>query len=148
MAFKASSVVPQGLLLSIKNIAAQIKSHNSAMHGDWTVNGVSAVALRQFQIDLISWRDQMQDIVNQGGSQLIQYAKDQENDQTYEIVTEFNNMKTEIADLVTQIGTVLPATLPKTVDGDNIATYNQNWNAATVNSNIASYMVDLDNAIS
>ena len=121
MAFKAASVIPESAYKQIKTLSVQIDNlaikAQSALVADVTADEIINLVYRlQEKIDNITA------LATTHG--LLQYAKDQENDQAYDVVAEYTAMVAAVNDVVAWAKTNFPA------DGDDyILAYK--WGANT-----------------
>jgi len=99
-------------VLSIKNVASAFKTR--VQTGSVTYYEVDKVVS-----DLRANREYME--LYRATSGLAQYAKDQANDQAYDIVAEYLAMRTALDDVLNTARTALNA-------ASNLVTYNTSWN--------------------
>jgi len=125
MAFKASNVLPADAYLTIKRGAVQLKVNLQGFVTYMAANDIDYDYLRGVYRTLERAKDQFDTLKTTAG--LAQYAKDQESDQAYDVVTEFNSLITTIQAAITwldnNVSTNVTAKLP------------ENWRDGTLISN-------------
>jgi len=105
MAFFASNILPEEGLNRSKKLALQVKNYLSVRENQFLSDTNADVVLATFN-DLKRYRDEFLSYRDIPG--IAQYARDQENDQTYDVVTEFNAMITAIEAVITNIYSSFP----------------------------------------
>ena len=125
MAFKASNVLPADAYLIIKRGAVQLKANLQGFVTYMAVNDTDYDYLRGVYRTLERSKTQFDTLKTTAG--LAQYAKDQENDQTYDVVTEFNSLITTIQAAITWLDNNIPTNVT--------AKLPENWGDGTLISN-------------
>ena len=95
MAFKASNVVPQEAYRQVKGAAVQLKINLLSMKSQLASSGANYDFLHGIYMTLKQADDQFTSLKSTPG--LVQFAKDQESDQTYDVASEFTTMQASIA---------------------------------------------------
>ena len=94
MAFRASNQSLQDVLVQIKRTAFVIKRDAAALRADSETTATPFARIQEFFRSLKARREAMTATAATPG--LAAYAKGQENDQSYDVVAEFNAMKAAI----------------------------------------------------
>ena len=105
MAFRASNIVPAKALEEAKSVAISAKrlaQTFSTMFQNTTNRDQVIRCWREFKIH----KEGLTTLASVSG--IAAYAKDQENDQTYDVVAEFTSLVATIDAVVTEIETVFP----------------------------------------
>jgi len=105
MAFLASNIIPEEGFNRAKKLALQVKNYLTVRESQFASDTNADVILATFN-DLKRYRDEFLSYRDIPG--IAQYAKDQENDQAYDVVTEFNSMITSVEDVMTSIYSSFP----------------------------------------
>ena len=119
MSFKATNIVPETGYRNAKNHAVSIKNYCESRSTQFQSDTNSDVVLATFH-DLRRWNDELNAIKAIAG--IAQYAKDQEDDQTYNVVAEFNALQAAVVAVMDNI----QSTFPVDVDGYLLE---KQWNA-------------------
>ena len=106
MAFKASNILPQSAYNRARNAALNLRQYCQAKSAVIQTSGMNGndllgiiETLKQSSIDFATLK------VTPG---IAQYAKDQENDQAYDVATEFNALESLVNTAVTNLAASLP----------------------------------------
>lgn len=91
MAFRASNIVPQQAYQMVKSAAVQLKTNLNAMIAQLAGAPASYEFLRDIYRTLSRAQGQFSALAATPG--LVAHAKTQEDDQTYDVVAEFNSMQ-------------------------------------------------------
>lgn len=106
MAFRASNVVPDTAYKTVRTAAVQLKANCQAFVSYMAANDTDYDYLRNVYVRLKTANTQFTSLKSTPG--LAQYAKDQEIDQNYDVVAEFNAMQSAIADVLTWMDSNVP----------------------------------------
>ena len=109
MAFRASNQSLQDVLVQIKRTAFAVKRDAAALRSDSGSQATPFVRIQDFYRSLQARRADMTARAATPG--LAAYAKDQENDQSYDVVAEFNVMRAAIVATEDWIVINMPATI-------------------------------------
>lgn len=109
MAFKATQLSPDEAYREIKRIARRVD--------EVAAEAIAALAGDVNADQIIGWAYRLRSRDNQISAvlaavdvpDLIQYARDQEDDQTYDVQAEFNAMSTQIGEVMSWVQTNFPA---------------------------------------
>lgn len=106
MAFKASNLIPENAFNNARSVAINLKRYCEVKVSIIQTSGMNAndllgvlSTLKQASIDLAALK------VTPG---IVQYAKDQENDQNYDVVAEFNALESLVNSSVTNLAMSFP----------------------------------------
>lgn len=105
MAFLASNVLPEQGYSRARQLALQAQSYCQARAAQFASTTNADVILGTF-IDLKRWHDELNTIKTIPG--IAQYARDQENDQAYDVVSEFQALIDALNAALTNIFTTFP----------------------------------------
>jgi hypothetical protein len=105
MTFRASNQLPQDGYETAKRLAISIKSYCSSKASQFANDTTADVIISVFQ-DLTRWREQLHSIRQIPG--IVQYARDQEDDPSYNVAAEFNNMLTAIDSVIANVNATYP----------------------------------------
>ena len=108
MAFKASNEVPADAYRRVKGAAVQLKLNCQSFNARLAASGADYPYLRDIYLTLTRANNQFNKLKVTPG--LAQYAKDQENNQAYDVVAEFNTMQTALQGVLTWMETNIPVT--------------------------------------
>lgn len=106
MAFKASNSVPAAAYRIVKGAAAQLKVNLQAINTQLAASGADYDYLRDIYRTLARADAQFANLQTTPG--LAQYAKDQENDQAYDVAAEFTAMRNTISAATAWMDTNVP----------------------------------------
>lgn len=124
MAFRASSIVAADGLETAKKLAVTLKTLAESKAAEITASGLDGIEVIHIAQRLKNVRDQLSGIAGTPG--LVQYAKDQENDQTYSVGAEFNALLAAIDTVLAEIH----STYPKSTPGGYAEVYTLNANGS------------------
>jgi hypothetical protein len=105
MAFKASNITPSKGLDRAKQLCLQYETYLTGRRASFVAGTTADVVLATY-FDSIRFRDEMAAISALPG--IVTYAQAQENDGSYDVVTEFTAMLNAIDALTTEINTLFP----------------------------------------
>jgi hypothetical protein len=105
MPLLASNVLPQDALPLMKRRALNVRDYLTVKKTQLQSDTNADVILGIF-FDLQTWRDELTSLKAIPG--IAQYARDQENDQAYDVVTEFNTFVSALTDVMANIYTSFP----------------------------------------
>ncbi len=105
MAFRASNIIPQRGYDNAKALALRLQNHASVWKSE-VDGGTSADRLLQLLQSLSGYRDELNAIKAIPG--IVAYAKDQEDDQAYDVAGEFNALKQLVEDAALWIRDNMP----------------------------------------
>jgi hypothetical protein len=106
MTFRASSIDTANAYKIIKGTANQVRINVPPANAQMQANGATYEDLRDTYNFILNSKDQINLLKTTPG--LEQYAKDQENDPTYDIVAEFNTMLTAMDSVLTWMDVNIP----------------------------------------
>jgi hypothetical protein len=105
MAFKATSIVPETGYRNAKNFAVSVRNYCESRSAQFQTDTNADVVLVTFH-DLRRWHDELNAVKAIGG--IAQYAKDQEDDQAYDVVAEFNALIAAVEAVMDNIRSTFP----------------------------------------
>ena len=123
MAFKASNDVPADAYRRVKGAAVQLKLNCQSFNTQLAASGATYPYLRDIYLTLTRADNQFNALKVTPG--LAAYAKDQENDQAYDVVAEFTTMQTALQAVLSWMETNVPVTnrnVPAVTDWGNEST--------------------------
>jgi len=107
MAFPASAGDQATALQRAIGVASRLKTRTTNVNNQMAAGDTSAEVALAIRDDLINADSVFADVAAVSG--IAQYAKDQFNDQGYDVVADFSAMRTAIAAAITAIETAFPA---------------------------------------
>jgi len=105
MGFKASNILPSKAYDDAKRIAVQVQSFASNRATSWA-GGADASQILSAADNLKSFRDRLNDVKSTPG--IAAYARDQEDDQAYDVAAEFSALLAAVDAAITQIVNDMP----------------------------------------
>lgn len=145
MAFKTQRSPATGYA-NAKALAAQLKSYAQGRQAEFS-SATNRDVLVSTASDLIRWRDELEAVTQIPG--IAQYAKDQENDQAYDVVAEFTAVQVAVDAAISEIVSSFPvsngALLERQLNPDGTITYLQ-FTAGQLNT-LRGLLGDIDAAI-
>jgi len=109
MAFKASNVVPQEAYRIVKGAAVQLKANLQGINTRLSASGADYDFLREIYRTLARANNQFDNLKTTPG--LAAYATEQENDVSYNVVTEFTTMQAAISSALSWMDTNVPTSV-------------------------------------
>lgn len=106
MTFRTDDVLANGLT-EARNIAVQVKSRAQGDSAAMAAGDISGEVVRDLGVAMSLWLSRLNEIRAIPG--IGQYAKDQYDDQTYDIALEFTAMTAALQSVVTWVQTNMPA---------------------------------------
>lgn len=123
MAFRATNTIPETALTRIKEQAVQIQRLAQNRRNVLAAGNTGADIVLALLDNLIAQQATLDGLSSTVG--LAQYAKDQENDQTYDVVVEYNALTAAIDAVVTEIVTTFPTATFLTLNPDGSRSFQQ-----------------------
>lgn len=148
MAFRATNLIPATEYSEAKRICIQLKTYSQGRSALFAAGTDSSVIIATAD-NMKSFRDRLNDFKSVPG--ILQYAKDQEDDQTYDIAAEFNAVIAACDAVITEIVSTLPKDasdwlLVRRINADGSLAY-RDFSAAAL-STLKSLVDAVDAAIS
>lgn len=106
MAFRATSSIAAGEYQRAKQLAVQVQSLATTRSAAFTASGATYSEIQTVIDNLANYSAWFDEIKTTAG--ILQYAKDQEDDQTYDVAAEFNALIAAIDATILQLSTDLP----------------------------------------
>jgi glycine/serine hydroxymethyltransferase len=148
MAFKATNLLPVIALQDAKRIAVQSKNYAAARASSWA-SGANADEIIDTLAVFKTNRDRLQEVAATPG--IVQYARDQESDQAYDVVGEFNALVAAIDAFIAGVIAAIPTQNPDNyallwvVENDGTTTA-RNFSGAQLAS-VITLLQAIDNAV-
>jgi hypothetical protein len=125
MAFKASNIVPQDAYAILKRGAVQLKVNLQGINSRLAASNADYAFLQDIYLTLKRYQTQATTLAATPG--IVAYAKDQEDDQTYDVVAEFNTMTATITSALGWLDANVPTNVTAKAPAD--------WDGGVIISN-------------
>lgn len=129
MAFRANTITPHRALEQIKAQAVQLQRLAQNRRDRFAAGDVGADVILALLDNLLSQQTMLDNLSTAPG--LVEYAKDQENDQNYDVVVEYAALTQAISGVISEITTTFPSATFLTLNPDGTRTFQTHTPAQT-----------------